>query len=376
MGSLFKHRSTAVSVILLLLAFLAIAFFWLNSKKNKEYAEIDKLIEAAQNQQDLKNFEEIKQPPRERRLDNSTIKAKRGVDDFLFELNRIDETMSGAELRNARLQLLSELGSTLDLNELEKLAGSIRSKIYHTDISGILASRFAVEDPEAGMAWLIKESEWEDGSSASMAFASAAQLDRLPINELNSFASNKKKSLFLQGLTGSANFEVIKDAMLYLDAHPDVSNINGNLRGDFIRGKLEGGNFQEAYELSDIPTEQKTRNQLKRETFRAVALEDPTLAQKMLSSVQPQNERNVVIRSIANSWGTSEPEKVANWVNQLESVADRDSAKAGLAMAILHQDAVSSLEWVSSIENKDWRSELMRDMHKTLKITAPHLLPE
>jgi hypothetical protein len=299
------------------------------------------------------------------------------VDDFVNEFRIIDERLSGVDLRESRLKLMSLAAANLTIEELKELADSSIDKVYHTDLTGFIALRYAAEDPKRGIDWLIQESKIEDSSSASMAFASSCKFDSFPADVLDKFASDKKKALFLQGLMSQASVDLNRDALKYLQLHPEVGRQNGNLIPSCFDKMLENGEFQNSLDLCSILEEPSLRKQEQGKVFEKAALMNSALALELLESMHNDSndsERNVAITSIATSWGYSQPDKVAAWVDRLPTQQEQDSAKEGLVMAITHSDPSSALEWARSINDKSRRETLVFKLVETLSITDPDLI--
>ncbi len=305
------------------------------------------------------------------RTDDRGRNALKTARDFENEFLSIDKNLTGLELRKARLQLIALAGQNLDIGSLQALADSLRSKVYHSGLSGLVALKYANDDPEKGIEWLIQESGFEDSSSASLAFAASHTFDSFPKSILDRFLSNKKKALFLEGLMKQASVEITREALKYIQDHPEVGRQNGNLIASSFDTKLEKGEFTDALVLCSSLNNPSLKNQILGKVFDKTAAQDPAIALALLSSIHQGTERSIAITAIATSWGYSEPDKVADWAGQLSTSQDRDSAKAGLAEAISHVDPSSAMEWARSISNHKQREILISKLMATLSITDP-----
>jgi len=298
----------------------------------------------------------------------------RTVEEFANRFLEIDESMSGLDLRKTRLELIGKASEVLSLEEFRELADQLRGKVYYSYISSRLASRFAREDPEEGLKWLIEESEWDDSSSAPMAFASSYQFDSFPVEVLNKIGSNKKKMHFIQGLLNTSSGAIARDALAYLNANPDVSRLNGNMIPGFFDDKLNRGEFVESLELAGLLEDPINKNQILSKIFEQAAISDPQQSMMYLEGIDDRSERVTAIVSIAKNWGHTQPDKVAEWVDQIGDVVEQDAAREGLVGAITHIDPASALEWARSIQDEIRREAVLEKLEETLSITHPELL--
>jgi hypothetical protein len=298
----------------------------------------------------------------------------KSVSDFQDKFDSIDENLSGSKLVEARMKLMLLASKTLSLGDLESLADQLRGKVYHSSITGFLALRLAEEDPKKGFEWLIKESKWEDSSSASLAFAGACKFDSFPADVLDKFGSNKKKALFIEGMMSNASYNATRDALAYLAIHPEVSRLNGNLVPLCFDSSLQKGNLKETLELCKVLDGKPLKKAMIDKIFAHASSSDPKSAQQLLQSVHNESDRSVAILSLAASWGDSQPDKVAEWVSQLSTPQEQDAAKEGLVRAITHSDPASALEWARSISDTGRRDALVSKLVKQFNISDPDLV--
>ncbi len=295
------------------------------------------------------------------------------VNSFIERFNSIDSSLSGVALREARSQAINLAAEKLTLDDLESLADSIRSKVYHTDLSGYLAVRYANEDPKRGMEWIIKQSNFEDSSSASLTFGQLCKFETFPVNDLIKFGSDKKKSLFIEGIIKNASFEVTRDALKYLNENPSVSQQNGNLIPKLFESSLHNGEYRESLELYKVLNDASLRKQILGRVFEHASAENPKLSKELLISIISEPERNLAIQNIALTWGISEPDKVAGWIDTLPNTKEQDAAKEGLVSVLAQSDPYSSLEWARSIGDRELRHAVVAKLAKQFEISNPEL---
>lgn len=293
---------------------------------------------------------------------------------FISEFEEIDGSLSGLDLRKARLELVERAYNGLDLDGFRELVDQLRGKVYYSYVSSRLASRFAKEDPDQGLKWLIDESAWDDSSSAPMAFASSYQFESFPAEVLNEIVSNKKKMHFIQGLLSNSSSAVARDALAYLNANPEVRRLNGNMIPNFFDDKLNRGEFVESLELVRLLEDPIDKDQSLRKIFEKVAISDPQQAKVFLEGIDDRPERVTAIISISKNWGQTQPDKVAEWVDQIGDVVEQDAAREGLVRAITNIDPASALEWARSIQDEIRREAVLGKLEETLSITHPELL--
>lgn len=296
------------------------------------------------------------------------------AESFLKAFTSIDAKLGGFELRDARSRLIMLAANNLSIDELTLLSNSIREKVYHGEISCMLALRYATENPTQGLEWLIQESIWMDNSSATLAYASAREFDSFPTDDLNRFQNDEKKALFIRGIMKSASASVATSALDYLAVHPDISKQDGTLISKCFKPILKSGKFKESLSLSQSLNDESAKKNMLSIVFSSACNTSPTTAKSLLTSIQDESDRSIAIKSIAGSWGTLEPDKVANWANGLPNLREQDAAKEGLVGAIFDSDPSSALEWARSIHDEDRRESVVAKLVENLRVTDPELL--
>lgn len=296
------------------------------------------------------------------------------AEDFLGRFNSIDQKLTGLALREERSRLIDLAARKLSLQDLAKLAQSVRNKVYHEELSGRLALRYSAENPMAGLRWLIAESRWDDASSASLTYALSRSFEFFPESDINEFISDKKKALFIEGVVKSASIDVSRNALEYLITHPEIAMQNGNLISSCFDPSLSKGDFKGALLLANVLPNGSSKNEVLTRIFETASSVDPNSAKLLLDGVHDGPERSVAVKSIADSWGRSEPDKVASWASGLKAPQDQDAAKEGLVDAIIHSDPSSALEWAQSIRDKGRRELVIAKLEERIRVSDPDLL--
>jgi hypothetical protein len=296
------------------------------------------------------------------------------VQEFLDKFNSMDNSLTGKELSDARSQVISLSAEILTIEEQRTLADSLRNKVYHSSVACSLAFRYADSDRKAGMEWLIQESKFDGASSAPLIYALRLKFDTFPADDLARFGNDAQKAQLIEGMMGSATIEVTRQALIYLKEHPEVDRQNGNLTPLCFDSSMKAGKYQDTLSLYTILEDPYTKAQILGQVFTRASASDPKLAQDLLKTVKGEQERNIAIRNIAESWGLAEPDKVASWVNNLPGANEQDAAKEGLVTALMNSDPSSSLEWARSISDQGRREKSLAELRKIYEITHPGLL--
>jgi hypothetical protein len=195
-----------------------------------------------------------------------------------------------------------------------------------------LVEDWAIEAPEAALAWARDHQENLDQGPLQAAFKVWTQADEsAALGWLEKQPPSPRKSTLSNGLA------------VNLAERGDLATALRLYSGADLSAKKDSA---ELAFLASTATRQ-----------------DPALAANWLASLPDLAEAEPPLRQTLGQWQAQDPEAAGQWVDALPPGALRDSAAAALAEAVVPQSFAAAVEWLNTIDTADRRRAAVRAIY-------------
>lgn len=297
---------------------------------------------------------------------------------YLEEIDRLQVIQNLSEKIESQRDVVYRASNELGLNEFIQFTENLVGTPLFDLSSSLLASKFAIEDPEKGIQWI---SSYDSQSGlAAMEFARAMKYTSFPETHYGFLESDViKSSSFIKGIISSGNVEAVKVALKKVLENPRITKFLSQTNGAFLQDSAN--QFIENKDINSFlavmesfPDDSLDRSAIAYRIFSSEYF-DPKISSQSIP-LTSGSDRQKAIDGLVTRWVRDDPVAVSEWIDELDNAQDVDFAKKSVSEAMFDINLLDAAEWAKSVSGNELRDTLLRKIIHRAEVTNPDLAEE